>query len=51
MMRKDVNERYTISQVLAHPWLQNIEVRNRDKPSRKNKRIDLFVYLLDFCYS
>jgi hypothetical protein len=32
MMRKNPAERYTVEQVLAHPWLENIEVKKeKDK--------------------
>lgn len=31
MLLIDPKERYTIQQVIAHPWLQGIEVKGKEK--------------------
>lgn len=46
MMEVNVSERYTISQVLSHPWLENIEnEETREKGVTRNP--DLVKYLAE----
>lgn len=44
MMTKDPKERITIREILAHPWLSNVNVANRDK-------VDLFTKAEKILYS